>query len=58
MTEKKMYEFSHIHQPTLFAEQELADGLGINMDRLETIYLSAGRTSAIRLRLQLVDATH
>lgn len=41
MTEKKIYEFAHIHQPTQFADQELADGLGINLDRLETKYLSA-----------------
>ena len=41
MTEKKMYEFAHIHQPTLFADQDLADGLGKNIDRLESIFLSA-----------------
>ncbi len=41
MTEKKMYEFAHIHQPTLFADQELADGLGINIERLESIFLAA-----------------
>ncbi len=41
MTEKKMHEFAHIHQPTLFADQDLADGLGKNIDRLESIFLSA-----------------
>ena len=41
MTEKKMYEFAHIHQPALFTDQDLADGLGRNMDKLETIFLSA-----------------
>ena len=41
MTEKKMYEFAHIHQPALFTDQDLADGLGRNMDKLETVFLSA-----------------
>jgi len=41
MTTKKMYEFAHIHQPTLFADQDLADGLGKIIDRLESIFLSA-----------------
>jgi hypothetical protein len=41
MTTKKMYEFAHIHQPALFADQDLAEGLGKNIDRLESIFLSA-----------------
>lgn len=41
MTEKKLYQFSHIHQPTLFTDQELAAGLGRNLDKFETILLSA-----------------
>ena len=42
---KKLYEFAHIHQPTLFTDQGLADGLRKNMDRLESIFLS-GRSEA------------
>lgn len=41
MTEKKLYEFAHIHQPALFTDQDLADGLGRNLDKLEVILLSA-----------------
>ena len=37
----KMYDFAHIHQPTLFSDQDLADGLGKITDRLESIFLSA-----------------
>jgi len=40
MTGKKLYEFTHIHQPTLFTDQDLADGLAKNLDKLETIFLS------------------
>lgn len=40
MPGKKLYEFTHLHQPTLFSDQDLADGLAKNLDKLETIFLS------------------
>lgn len=41
MPGKKLYEFTHIHQPNLFTDQDLAAGLGKNLDKLEVILLSA-----------------
>lgn len=47
MSEKILYEFTHIHQPTLFADQELADDLAKKLDRLEVIFISARKEAQL-----------
>ena len=41
MSGKKQYSFTHIDQPQLLSDQDLAGGLRKNLDSLETIFLSA-----------------
>lgn len=41
MSEKKMYTFSHFHQPRLYASQDLARGVRKALDELDAIFISA-----------------
>lgn len=38
---KKMFTFAHIHQPRLYASEDLARGVGKALDELDAIFVSA-----------------